>query len=117
MTKVPKRKLERADDDKVDQHGDAERQDEERQFLHFHRVFARRGIGRHDEASFAQGRRVGNGSGVAGTGVTYLKFGRLFSGRNLLDMAAEEQISPFRCASRRNDKGFLTRTNLQRTSR
>lgn len=67
-------KLKGPGDEQINQDGDAKRQNEKREFLDFHRVFARAGFGRHDGYSFAQWERIGNGSGVEGTGVTCLKF-------------------------------------------
>lgn len=65
---------ERASDQEVNQDDDAETQDENGDLLDFQGVFARCGFGRHGGYSFAQGVRLGNGSGVGGTGVTCLKF-------------------------------------------
>ena len=71
--RVVRTKLERVSDQHVDEDDDAKTQDEERELLDLHRVFARRGFGRHDGDSFAHIAWVGNGSGVGGTRVMYLK--------------------------------------------
>ena len=72
-------KLEGAGDEQINQDGDAKRQNEKRELLDFHGIFASAGFGRHDGYSFAQSERLGNGSGVGGTGVTCLKFSVRFA--------------------------------------
>ena len=57
--RLAKPELEGPGDQKINQHGDAERQDEQRDLLYFHRVFARRGFGRHDGIVSPKGDGLG----------------------------------------------------------
>jgi hypothetical protein len=61
-------------DEHVNQHDDAKSQDEERELLDSHRVFAGYAFVRHDGDSLPQVPQAENGSGVHGTRVTCLKF-------------------------------------------
>ena len=63
-------RLEGFRDQHVNQNHNAERQNEQRQFLHLHRVFLLCRLVPHNDISFAQARPFENSSTVGGTPVT-----------------------------------------------
>jgi hypothetical protein len=72
MTKTgsANRDLERAEGQEINKDDNAKSQDEKREFLDLHAVFACVGFGRHPGYSFGQAERFENGQTVAGTAVT-----------------------------------------------